>query len=252
MLVGGLDMVSQAIALSKNPHIVIGTPGRMADHLANTKGFHLKKLKFLIFDEADRLLSMDFEKQITLILTQIPKNRNTYLFSATMTSKVQKLQRASLNDPVKIEVSSKYKTVDTLVQNYVFIPEKHKETYLVYLLAQFTTGLKTIIFTTTCNQSMKIALILRNLNFKAVNINGQLSQTQRLNALNKFKSGERQILIATDVASRGLDIPLVDLVINYDIPQHSKDYVHRVGRTARAGKTGRAITIVTQYDVETF
>lgn len=97
-----------------------------------------------------------------------------------------------------------------------------------------------------------MALILRNLNFKAVNINGQLSQTQRLNALNKFKAGERQILIATDVASRGLDIPLVDLVINYDIPQHSKDYVHRVGRTARAGKTGRAITIVTQYDVETF
>ncbi len=92
---------------------------------------------------------------------------------------------------------------------------------------------------------MKLALILRNLNFKAVNINGQLTQMQRLNALNKFKSGERQILIATDVASRGLDIPLVDLVINYDVPQHSKDYVHRVGRTARAGKTGRAITIVT-------
>ncbi len=169
-----------------------------------------------------------------------------------MTSKVQKLQRASLNDPVKVEVSNKYKTVDTLVQNYIFIPEKHKETYLVYLLAQFTTGLKTIIFTTTCNQSMKLALILRNLNFKAVNINGQLSQTQRLNALNKFKAGERQILIATDVASRGLDIPAVDLVINFDIPQHSKDYVHRVGRTARAGKSGRAITIVTQYDVETF
>ncbi len=169
-----------------------------------------------------------------------------------MTSKVAKLQRASLNDPVKIEVSNKYKTVDTLVQNYIFIPEKHKETYLVYLLTQFTTGLKTIIFTTTCNQSVKLALILRNLNFKAVNINGQLTQTQRLNALNRFKTGERQILIATDVASRGLDIPEVDLVINYDIPQHSKDYVHRVGRTARAGKTGKAITMVTQYDVETF
>eukprot|EP00347_Sterkiella_histriomuscorum_P007721 403347814 len=251
VLVGGLDMVSQAIALSKNPHVVIGTPGRMADHLANTKGFHLKKLKFLIFDEADRLLSMDFEKQINLILTQIPKSRNTYLFSATMTSKVQKLQRASLNDPVKIEVSSKYKTVDTLVQNYIFIPEKHKETYLVYLLTQFA-GQKMIIFTTTCNQSMKLALILRNLNFKAVNINGQLTQTQRLSALNKFKANERNILIATDVASRGLDIPEVDFVINFDIPQHSKDYVHRVGRTARAGKTGKAITFVTQYDVETF
>lgn len=146
----------------------------MADHLANTKGFSLKKLKFLVFDEADRLLSMDFEKQINLILTQIPKSRNTYLFSATMTSKVQKLQRASLNDPVKIEVSNKYKTVDTLVQNYIFIPEKHKETYLVYLLTQ-STGSKMIIFTTTCNSSMKLALILRNLNFKAVNINGQLT-----------------------------------------------------------------------------
>ena len=94
--------------------------------------------------------------------------------------------------------------------------------------------------------------MLRNLNFKAVNINGQLSQTQRLNALNRFKSGERNILIATDVASRGLDIPLVDLVMNFDVPSNSKDYVHRVGRTARAGKTGRALTIVTQYDVETF
>jgi len=95
-------------------------------------------------------------------------------------------------------------------------------------------------------------LILRNLNFKAVNLNGQLSQTQRLNALNKFKSNERSILIATDVASRGLDIPEVDIVINFDIPQHSKDYIHRVGRTARAGKTGKAVTIVTQYDVEIF
>jgi ATP-dependent RNA helicase DDX47/RRP3 len=122
----------------------------------------------------------------------------------------------------------------------------------VFLLTQGAAGHKVIIFTTTCNQSMKLALLLRNLNFKAVNINGQLSQTQRLNALNKFKSNERNILIATDVASRGLDIPEVDLVINFDVPQHSKDYVHRVGRTARAGKTGRAVTVVTQYDVETF
>ena len=167
-------MVSQAIALSKKPHIVVGTPGRVADHMANTKGFHLKKLRYLIFDEADRLLSMDFEKQINIILTQIPKERNTFLFSATMTSKVQKLERASLKDPVKIEVNTKYKTVDQLVQNYIFIPAKHKETYLVFLLTQFA-GQKTIIFTTTCNQSLKLALILRNLNFKAVNINGQLS-----------------------------------------------------------------------------
>lgn len=194
---------------------------------------------------------MDFEKQINLILTQIPKQRHTYLFSATMTSKVQKLQRASLNDPVLIEVNSKYKTVDTLEQNYLFKPAAHKETYLVYLLTQLA-GQKTIIFTSTCNQSLKLVLMLKFLSFKAVNIHGKMTQQMRLDSLNKFKSGDRSILIATDVASRGLDIPSVDLVINYDIPGNSKDYVHRVGRTARAGKTGRAITLVTQYDVEIF
>lgn len=150
VLVGGLDMVSQAIALSKKPHVVVGTPGRMADHLANTKGFNLRRLRYLVFDEADRLLGMDFEKQINLILTQIPKQRNTYLFSATMTTKVQKLQRASLNDAVKIEVNTKYKTVDTLEQTYLFRPAKYKETYLVYLVNLFA-GKKSIIFTSTCN-----------------------------------------------------------------------------------------------------
>ena len=251
VLVGGLDMVSQAIALSKKPHVIVGTPGRMADHLANTKGFNLRRLKFLIFDEADRLLSMDFEKQINLILTQIPTQRNTFLFSATMTTKVQKLQRASLKDAVKIEVNTKYKTVETLEQTYLFRPAKYKETYLVYLISQFS-GKKIIIFTSTCNTSCKLALALRFLNFKAVNINGKLNQSQRLNSLNRFKSNDRNILIATDVASRGLDIPSVDVVINYDIPANSKDYVHRVGRTARAGKTGKAVTLVTQYDVEIF
>ena len=168
-----------------------------------------------------------------------------------MTTKVQKLQRASLNDAVKIEVNTKYKTVDSLEQNYLFRPAKYKETYLLYLLTQFS-GKKIIIFTSTCNQSLKLALTLRFLNFKAVNINGKLSQQQRLNALNRFKSNDRNILIATDVASRGLDIPCVDVVINFDIPANSKDYVHRVGRTARAGKTGKAVTLVTQYDVEIF
>ena len=143
-------MVSQAVALAKKPHVVVGTPGRVADHLANTKGFNLKRLRYLVFDEADRLLSMDFEKQINLILTQIPKQRNTFLFSATMTDKVQKLQRASLHDPVLVEVMTKYKTVETLEQNILFIQAKYKETYLVYLLTQLS-GKKTIIFTSTCN-----------------------------------------------------------------------------------------------------
>jgi ATP-dependent RNA helicase DDX47/RRP3 len=153
-LVGGLDMVSQAISLSKNPHIIIGTPGRVVDHLTNTKGFHLKNLKFLVFDEADRLLDLDFEKQINQLLSVIPKKRSTFLFSATMTSKVHKLQKASLHDPVKVEVNTKYTTVSGLVQNYIFIPAKYKETYLAYTLTQFAGNI-VIIFVEKCLSSIQ-------------------------------------------------------------------------------------------------
>jgi ATP-dependent RNA helicase DDX47/RRP3 len=208
-------------------------------------------LKFLIMDEADRMLSMDFEEEINKILDVIPRERNTYLFSATMTSKVAKLQRASLKDPVKIEVSTKYTTVKTLVQNYLFIPAKYKDCYLAYILNEFA-GQTSLVFVATCNGAQRLALLLRNLGFPAVCLHGQMTQPKRLGALNKFKSGARKILIATDVASRGLDIPSVDMVLNFDIPQNGKDYIHRVGRTARAGRAGRAVNFVTQYDVELY
>lgn len=126
VIVGGMDMMTQALTLAKKPHVIIATPGRLVDHLENTKGFNLRTLKFLVLDEADKILNMDFEKEVDKILKVIPKERNTYLFSATMTKKVQKLQRASLKDPVKLEVSSKYQTVDTLQQYYLFIPLKQK------------------------------------------------------------------------------------------------------------------------------
>ncbi|XP_071391144.1 probable ATP-dependent RNA helicase DDX47 isoform X2 [Centroberyx affinis] len=202
VVVGGIDMMSQSLVLAKKPHIVIATPGRLIDHMENTKGFSLRALKFLVMDEADRILNMDFETEVDKILKVIPRDRRTFLFSATMTKKVQKLQRAALKDPVKCAVSTKYSTVDKLQQYYIFIPSKYKN--------------------------------------------------KRLGALNKFKSKSRSVLLATDVASRGLDIPHVDCVINYDIPTHSKDYIHRVGRTARAGRSGKSITFVTQYDVELF
>eukprot|EP01126_Amoeba_proteus_P002407 TRINITY_DN10747_c0_g1_i3.p1 TRINITY_DN10747_c0_g1~~TRINITY_DN10747_c0_g1_i3.p1 ORF type:complete len:264 (+),score=44.12 TRINITY_DN10747_c0_g1_i3:668-1459(+) len=168
-----------------------------------------------------------------------------------MTSKVAKLQRASLSNPVKIEVDTKHTTVEKLRQNYLFIPEKHKDCYLVSLLNEFS-GNSTIIFTIQCVTCQRLTLMLRNLGFNAIPLNGKMSQPKRLGALNKFKTKDRNILVATDVASRGLDIPDVDLVLNYDIPQNPKDYVHRVGRTARAGKGGRAINLVTQYDVEPY
>eukprot|EP00579_Thalassiosira_antarctica_P010224 CAMPEP_0201909316 /NCGR_PEP_ID=MMETSP0903-20130614/1124_1 /ASSEMBLY_ACC=CAM_ASM_000552 /TAXON_ID=420261 /ORGANISM="Thalassiosira antarctica, Strain CCMP982" /LENGTH=516 /DNA_ID=CAMNT_0048443825 /DNA_START=141 /DNA_END=1687 /DNA_ORIENTATION=- len=253
-VVGGVDMASQAIALARNPHVVVATPGRLLDHLQNTKGFHLRQLKYLVLDEADRMLSMDFEKEINEILECIPdceKGRRTMLFSATMTSKVEKLQRASLRDPVRVEVSTKFQTPKKLLQSYLFIPAKYKDCYLTYLINEHA-GQSILVFGATCNNVQRLALMLRNLGFPAICLHGQMSQPKRLGALTKFKAAARDILICTDVASRGLDIPSVDVVINFDLPGHGKDYIHRVGRTARAGRSGKAIAMVTQYDVEVY
>jgi len=250
-IVGGMDMVSQAIILAKRPHVIVATPGRLVDHLENTKGFTLKQLKFLVMDEADRILNQDFEVELNKILRCIPTDRRSMLFSATMTKKVAKLQRASLKDPVKVEVSGSYQTVEKLLQYYLFIPQKTKELYLVHILNELA-GNTFMIFCSTCSGTLKLALMLRSLGFTAIPLNGQMSQNKRLGSLNKFKSKSRSILLATDVASRGLDIPHVDIVINYDIPTHSKDYIHRVGRTARAGRAGKAVTFVSQYDVELY
>ncbi|EPB77005.1 DEAD/DEAH box helicase, partial [Ancylostoma ceylanicum] len=268
VIVGGVDMTTQALALAKRPHIIVATPGRLVDHLENTKGFSLRALKYLVMDEADRILNMDFEVELDKILRVIPKERRTYLFSATMTKKVAKLERASLKDPARVEVSTKYKTVDKLKQHYLFIPFKYKvskerlrsryvpssifqEAYLVYLLNELA-GNTAIVFCATCNSAMQTAMLLRQLGMQAVPLHGQMGQEKRLGALNKFKSKVKDILVCTDVASRGLDIPHVDLVVNYDVPSQSKDYIHRVGRTARAGRAGLAVTFVTQYDVEVY
>ncbi|KAH7310553.1 P-loop containing nucleoside triphosphate hydrolase protein [Stachybotrys elegans] len=252
VIVGGLDMVPQSIALGKKPHIIVATPGRLVDHLEKTKGFSLRTLKYLVMDEADRLLDMDFGPSIDKILKFIPRERRTFLFSATMSSKVESLQRASLRDPVRVSISSnKYQTVSTLLQHYVFIPHQYKDTYLIYLVNEFA-GKSTIIFTRTVWETQRVAILLRTLGFGAIPLHGQLSQSSRLGALNKFRAGSRDILVATDVAARGLDIPKVDFVLNYDLPQDSKTYIHRVGRTARAGLSGVAMTIVTQYDLEIY
>ncbi|KAF4352263.1 hypothetical protein G4B88_029219 [Cannabis sativa] len=251
VLVGGVDMMQQSINLAKRPHIIVGTPGRLMDHLTNTKGFSLRMLKFLVLDEADRLLNEDFEKSLDEILNVIPRDRRTYLFSATMTKKVKKLQRACLRNPVKIEAASKSESTS-------------------------------MVFTRTCDATRFLALVLSNLGLKAIPISGHMTQAKRLGSLNLFKSGQYNILVCTDVASRGLDIPAVDMVINYDIPSNSKvsdksltlllifknsrrlvvpiysvltaswqqDYIHRVGRTARAGRSGVAISLVNQYELE--
>ncbi|KAF7361945.1 ATP-dependent rRNA helicase [Mycena venus] len=261
VIVGGVETIAQSVALAKRPHIVVATPGRLLWHLENTKGFSLKGIKFFgvlpkVMDEADRLLDMDFGPVIDRILKLVPTERTTYLFSATMTSKVAKLQRASLSNPVKVEVSTKYQTVSTLLQYYLFMPLQDKDTYLVSLANSLAQN-SMIIFTRTVHDAGRICIILRTLGLPAVPLHGQLSQSQRLGALGKFKSGSRKVLRGDRYCkpvrsprSQGLDIPSVDVVINFDLPTHSKDYIHRVGRTARAGRAGKSITLVTQYDVE--
>ena len=166
---------------------------RLVDHLENTKGFNLRQLKYLILDEADRILNLDFEKEVDKILSCLPKDgRKNMLFSATMTKKVAKLQRASLTDPVKVEVSSKYQTVDKLKQYYLFIPEKQKDVYLVHLMKEMA-GNSFIIFCSTCNGTMKLALMLRSLGYGAVPLNGQMSQDKRSGMLKKFKQRNRYV-----------------------------------------------------------
>lgn len=252
VIVGGMDMTPQQIALAKKPHIIVATPGRLMDHLENTKGFSLRKLKYLVMDEADRLLDLDFGPILDKILQVLPRERRTMLFSATMSTKLDNLTRAALQSPVRVSISSSsYQTVKNLKQSYIFIPHKFKDIYLVYLVNEFA-GQTCIIFTRTINETARIAFLLRALGRSAIPLHGQLNQSARLGALNKFRGGSRDILVATDVAARGLDIPSVDLVLNYDLPPDSKTYVHRVGRTARAGKAGVAISIVTQYDVEVY
>ncbi|KAL4866983.1 ATP-dependent rRNA helicase rrp3 [Aspergillus spectabilis] len=248
LLIGGMDMIPQSIALGKRPHVIVATPGRLMDHLENTKGFSLRNLKYLVLDEADRLLDLDFGPILDKLLKLLPPRR-TYLFSATMSSKVESLQRASLTNPAKVAVSTKNQTASKLLQSFAIIPLKLKDIYLVHLLHE-RTGQMGILFTRTIHETQRLAIMLRNLGFPAIPIHGQLTQSARLASLTKFRARARNLLIATDVAARGLDIPSVDFVLNYDLPSDSKTYIHRVGRTARAGKSGIAISFVTQYEVE--
>ncbi|SOV10636.1 DEAD/DEAH box ATP-dependent RNA helicase, putative [Plasmodium sp. gorilla clade G2] len=247
---GGVDIVTQSLNLAKKPNVIVSTPGRILDHLNNTKGFNLKNLKYLVFDEADKLLSQDFESSINKLLLILPTNRITFLFSATMTKNVSKLKKACLKNPVKIEVSNKYSTVSTLIETYIFLPLKYKYTYLCSLCFHFQTR-NIIIFTNTCATAQKLNFFCRNLGLKSICLHGKLTQNQRLSSLNSFKVNKYNILISTQVGARGLDIQDIKIVINFDICS-CKEYIHRVGRTARAGRTGKSITFVTQYDVENF
>ncbi|CED84413.1 atp-dependent rrna helicase rrp3 [Phaffia rhodozyma] len=258
VILGGEPMMTQAIALAKGPHFIVATPGRLVDHIESTTGFvkssagrpSLQDVKYLVLDEADRLLDMDFGPSITEILKHIPRKRQTFLFSATKTVKVDALKRASLSNPVSVNVVAKYSTPATLRQQYVSSPATEKDVHLVYLASQFPDE-STIIFTTKVTEAQRLTFMLKELGFPVVSLHGQMAQPDREVALKSFKKGRKRILIATDLAGRGLDMTTaVDLVINFSLPQTPNDYIHRVGRTARAGRTGRSITVLTEFDIQ--
>ncbi|XP_069623820.1 probable ATP-dependent RNA helicase DDX49 [Ranitomeya imitator] len=255
IIVGGMDMIAQALELTRKPHIVIATPGRLADHMRSSNTFSIKKIRFLVLDEADRLLEQgctDFTKDLQVILGGIPAQRQTLLFSATLTDTLQELKSIAMNKPFFWESTSEVRTVEQLDQRFILVPEKVKDAYLVHLIQTFQDeheDWSIMIFTSTCKNCQVLNMMLREFSFPSVALHSMMKQKERFAALAKFKSSVYKILIATDVAARGLDIPTVQVVINHNTPGLPKGYIHRVGRTARAGRHGMAITLVTQYDI---
>ncbi|XP_068731537.1 probable ATP-dependent RNA helicase DDX49 [Montipora capricornis] len=250
VVVGGLDMMKQALALTKKPHVVIATPGRLADHLKSTDTVDIKRIKFLVLDEADRLLDPSFSDDLQVIFDNVPNERQTLLFSATLTDTLQELRELSSNEPFYCEVKSDIATVSELDQRYILTAATVRDSYLVYILREHGENKSVIIFTHTCKNCQALANMLWMCNIPCIALHSLKSQGERLAGLATFKSGIAKVLVSTDVASRGLDIPQVELVINSNVPASPKDYIHRVGRTARAGRGGMAITLVTQYDVD--
>ncbi|ROL44087.1 putative ATP-dependent RNA helicase DDX49 [Anabarilius grahami] len=255
IIVGGMDMVYQGLELSKKPHVVVATPGRLADHIRSSDTINLNRIQFLILDEADRLLEQgctDFTKDLEVILSAVPAKRQTLLFSATLTDTLQQLQSIAMNRPFFWEHKSEVQTVEELDQRFILTPEKVKDAYLVQLIQKFQDehdDWSIMIFTNTCKNCQILTMMLREFNFPTISLHSMMKQRQRFANLAKFKSNVFKILIATDVAARGLDIPTVQVVINHNTPGLPKIYIHRVGRTARAGRNGVSITLVTQYDI---
>ena len=252
VVVGGVDMMQQALALAERPHVVVGTPGRLADHMrSNNTALTMRNARFLVIDEADRLLEMGFADDLATILGALPSRRQTLLFSATMSGALKRLQRLALTEPHVADLAPLERIPAALKLEYVFVPANVRDAYLIHMLRTLVGERETaMVFTSTCRACEVLACTLRALSVDCAPLHSQQPQARRLAAIGRFKQGSLRLLVCTDVAARGIDIPQVSLVINHNVPAMPRDLVHRCGRTARAGRSGRAITLVSQYDVE--
>jgi ATP-dependent RNA helicase RhlE len=243
---GGIDMKPQTAELKKGVEILVATPGRLLDHI-EAKNAVLNQVEYVVLDEADRMLDIGFLPDLQRILSYLPKQRTTLLFSATFSPEIKRLASSYLQDPVTIEVSRPNTTAATVEQHFFSVPEDDKRRALKQLRRQHGIT-QAFVFVNSKLGCARLARALERDGLKAVAMHGDKSQDERLKALAAFKAGEVDLLVATDVAARGLDIKEIPAVFNYDVPFNPEDYVHRIGRTGRAGSTGAAITLVAPGD----
>jgi ATP-dependent RNA helicase RhlE len=245
ILVGGKDLEKQRSRLKSGVDIIIATPGRLLEHIEN--GLSLKDVEVFVLDEADRMLDMGFTKDIRKIHPLLPKRHQTLLFSATFSDKVRKLSKLILTKPAFIETAKKNTTVDTINQIAYQVDTARKAELLAYLIGSRNYP-QVLVFTKTKVSADTLAQELKKDGLKVGVIHGDKTKANRLKTLTQFKEGKFRVLVATDIASRGLDIEELPYVINYELPSIPEDYVHRVGRTGRAGREGEAITLIDIYE----
>ncbi len=242
LLIGGSSVWRQVGEIRRNPNIIIGTPGRINDHL-DQKNLNLSGIRTLVLDEADRMLDMGFAPQLKRILQHIPTERQTLLFSATMPPEIMQIARTFMQLPVQIEIVPPGTAATNVTQEVFIVPREQKGALLHSLLHDYRGSV--LVFMRTKFGAKRAARDIRNAGHAAAELHSNRSLSQRRDALEGFKNGRYRVLVATDIAARGIDVTGIEVVINYDLPSQAEDYVHRIGRTARAGAAGHAISFAT-------
>jgi ATP-dependent RNA helicase DeaD len=247
---GGQSMSLQITQLRKGVQIVVATPGRLIDHVKRGT-IQLEAAKFVVLDEADRMLDMGFIDDIKFILFYVDEDRQTCLFSATIPPEISRLARDYMKNPHEVKLNEEEISLDTIDQSYLIVEERQKFKHLCNFIKSRDEK-QTIVFAATKQRTQRLAIELKQQGLRAITIHGDLSQKQRDDSMHRFRTGSEDILVATDIAARGIDVPAIGHVINYDIPDDPLIYFHRIGRTARAGGTGKAISLVSQDRVDDF